>query len=104
MHKLRLFIAIDIPDAVKNQLIEVQNALHQGTSNIKWVANDNLHLTLKFLGETEASQTSQIINAMQEAARKTAPFSLEVSGLGTFPGRGRPKVVWAGVRCETQQP
>lgn len=103
MHKLRLFIAIDIPNPIKNPLIEVRNALSQCTSNVKWVANDNLHLTLKFLGETEVSKTSQIISAMQEATRNTTPFSLEVSGLGTFPGRGRPKVIWAGVKGDTHQ-
>jgi 2'-5' RNA ligase len=62
-----------------------------------WSRNENLHLTLKFLGEIPASQLTALSAATQAAAQTTRPFDLLINGCGSFPPQGRPKVLWIGV-------
>ncbi|HWG89396.1 MAG TPA: RNA 2',3'-cyclic phosphodiesterase [Candidatus Thermoplasmatota archaeon] len=67
-------------------------------ADLKVVAPENLHLTLKFLGEVPDGKTSAVETALREAAAGVAPFTMDLVGLGTFPPRGAPRVVWAGVQ------
>lgn len=64
---------------------------------MRWVAPDNLHLTLKFLGEITEAQVSRATEAAHEAAQSAAPFAITLEGLGAFPSPRRPRVVWVGV-------
>ena len=62
-----------------------------------WVAPDNVHLTLKFLGNVETARLGEIERALAAAAATRAAFDLDIHGLGAFPTRLRPRVLWAGV-------
>lgn len=100
MNKLRLFIAIHLPDGLKEQLVKVQDALRHTGADVKWVARDHFHVTLKFLGETPDWQVRDIVQAMGRCCTGFSSFKLNLSGLGTFPPRGKPRVVWAGLGGE----
>ncbi|WP_003544298.1 RNA 2',3'-cyclic phosphodiesterase [Desulfotomaculum nigrificans] len=96
MQNLRLFIAIDVPDSLKNSLTELQRTIF-ADSSVKLVEQQNLHLTLKFLGETPGDKCPDIVQAMQQTVIGCPPFQLRLHGLGIFPTRGNPKVVWVGI-------
>jgi 2'-5' RNA ligase len=65
--------------------------------DVAWVAGDNLHLTLKFLGGVETERLEALAGAVRAAAASCDPFELNVEGLGAFPSPSRPRVLWAGV-------
>ena len=88
----RLFVAIDIPDAIKSSLSDLCSF---GLSGVKWVANDQFHLSLRFIGEVN-TQTSEDIAAALFKIRAT-PFWLSLKSVGTFPQHKTPRVIWAGV-------
>ena len=87
----RLFLAITLPDSVRQLLIERQTEL----SGMRWALPDNLHLTLRFIGEVPQAKVSAIKAGLRTVSGNT--FSLQVKGLGYFDKRPQ-AVVWAGVR------
>ncbi len=94
---MRLFVAVHLPDDVRERLGRIQDRLRLAQADVSWVKPANLHITLKFLGETEPKRLDRVQAALAEVAAEAAPFSVEVAGVGTFGGR-IPRVVWAGVR------
>jgi 2'-5' RNA ligase len=104
MEEVRCFIAIELPDGVKRGLRELQAQLKaESSAPVKWVEPENIHLTLKFLGNVAAGRIDGIAQAMKEAVRGTPPFSLEVKELGVFPNPRRVQIVWVGVSGETEK-
>ena len=98
----RAFIAVELPEAIRHILAEVQEALKSYRLPIRWVRPQNIHLTLKFLGDTDTAQTSRIVAAMTSAAKDCPGASLTAKDVGVFPDLQRPRVVWAGVNGELQ--
>lgn len=94
---LRAFIAVPIPETVTVFLQQVQQRLQAQRMNIRWVIARNVHLTLKFLGDIEASRVPAITSQMDAAAATTPSFSLNASGVGVFPNHRRARVWWVGV-------
>lgn len=97
MARIRTFVAVDLAAGVKDRLIALQEQLGRAGSGVKWTRPENLHLTLLFLGEVGELEVVSICRVVQQRARKHAPFSLEVAGLGAFPNARRPKILWAGI-------
>jgi RNA 2',3'-cyclic 3'-phosphodiesterase len=98
MEQIRSFIAIELPAEVKSGLKNVQGLLKSDNPRTaRWVDPDSIHLTLKFLGNVPADKISIITQSIQTAVQGISPFSLEVKGLGAFPGLTRPQVVWIGL-------
>lgn len=95
MELIRTFIAIDIDENTLNKLVKFQELLSQLNCDIKFVERENIHLTLKFLGEIPLSKVDDVIEVMNNI--KTPSFNLEVRGVGVFPSLSRPRVIWAGV-------
>jgi len=95
---LRCFVAIELPAALKETIGELTRGLRASCRNVKWVPPGNLHLTLKFLGDTEESLIPEIREKLREAASSHQPFSIAFRGAGAFPDLRRPRVVWAGVQ------
>jgi 2'-5' RNA ligase len=93
---VRSFVAVHINDAVRQALAEAQAALRKAGARVGWVAPENIHLTLAFLGDIPGERVPAIAGGLDEIAGRVHPFSFEVGGLGFFGGR-RPKVIWAGV-------
>ena len=87
----RLFVAIDLPDAVKERL----DTVAVGLPGARWVRDRQYHLTLRFLDEVEGPQEDSVAEALRQV--RCAPFSLRLRSTGHFPPRGMPRVLWAGV-------
>ena len=94
---IRTFIAVDIPDEIRERIAAFQDGLKQYRADVKWVRPASIHLTLKFLGDVEEKWIEEVANAVQKATRGTEPFSVSVCGTGTFPNDRRPRVLWIGV-------
>ena len=94
---IRTFIAVKLPDDVIEGLREVQTSLKREGLDIKWVRPENIHLTLKFLGDIQASAVEGVGSALKSAAAEFPPLTLSAAGLGAFPSVKRPRVLWAGV-------
>jgi 2'-5' RNA ligase len=98
---MRVFIAIDVPHEIRQRLGAMQDRLRHASSSARWVEADSIHITLKFVGEVPAKRREEIDNAMTGLTWK--PLSISVRGLGFFPGRRSPRILWAGVECPTMQ-
>lgn len=96
---VRVFIAIELPSDVKEELSRLENRLKTRCSGspLKWVAVDSIHLTLKFLGEIPASRLDAVRDATAASSAGVGDLSLELGGIGAFPGSSRPRVIWVGL-------
>jgi RNA 2',3'-cyclic 3'-phosphodiesterase len=88
---IRLFIAVELPPDIRLSIKD----LGRGIPGARPLSEEQIHLTLRFIGEVESSLFQDIRECLFEVNNK--PFSLRVSGVGHFPPRGTPKVIWAGV-------
>lgn len=91
MERHRLFVAIDLPEEVKSHLARLARGLAGG----RRVPVEQLHLTLRFIGDTETPALEKLKSALKEVAAES--FSLEVGGIGHFPPSRFPRVLWVGV-------
>ena len=86
-----------LPEAIRARLAIEIGRLRGVAGDVAWVAEANLHVTLKFLGQIDDARVEPIAEAIRAVAARTPPFDLEVRGLGAFPTPGRPRVVWVGL-------
>jgi RNA 2',3'-cyclic 3'-phosphodiesterase len=93
---MRCFVAIALPPPVRALLVRVQEALRRADADVKWVEEENLHLSLKFLWDLEDDALSRLKGILSVEALRWPALSLSYAGVGTFPERGEPRVVWAG--------
>ena len=95
--KLRLFIAIELPSNIIDGLRNVQEELKDKSNKLSWAKPENIHLTLKFLGDTETGKIDSMVNILEGIAGKSFSFEISVKGVGTFPAAGNPRVIWVGI-------
>lgn len=98
--RLRLFVAVELPAGAKDALAAAVGQLRGLTpAGVRWVNPAGIHLTLKFLGEVDSGLVEPLRAALQEATAgmDKAAFPLRLDGLGVFPNRREPRVIWAGV-------
>ena len=100
---IRSFIAIDLPEATRHGLAAVQEQLKQSGAGVRWVKPDSIHLTLKFLGNIHPAQVEDIALAVAQEVRDEPPITLGAAGLGAFPSRRKPRVIWIGMEGEVQR-
>lgn len=103
---IRAFIAVELPEAVRLELGRLQSSCQAtlgerwsgpGASNpIQWVKPESLHVTVKFLGSISEAQVSDIEEVLLEIGHRHQSFSLTLEGLGVFPNRQAPRVLWVG--------
>lgn len=94
---LRSFIAIELPERVRSAISELQQELKQRKADIRWVKPDSIHLTLKFLGDTDEKILDRIAEATKAACGGYGRFDLETKGVGVFPDMRAPRVLWLGI-------
>lgn len=99
---IRLFLAIDIPSAVKEQVTTARSHLARGVRGVKWVEDHNFHLTLKFLGEVPEAQAEDISKAVRRAVKGYPAFRLQVGSPGFFPNQKSPRVVWLEIKGDSE--
>ena len=101
--RLRLFVAIDLPEDVRESLGRLQTDLRRhDLSGLRWTRPEGVHLTLKFLGETPATSLAAIEGALARAVRGVPSFRLALGAPGTFGNRRGPRVLWVDVEGELQ--
>ena len=98
---MRLFVAISIPEIVRHELAVVQDELRPlaGPRQARWVLTQQMHLTLKFLGNVPAGEAEKVARALAAACSGAAPFALAARGIGVFPSERAPRVLWIGFDC-----
>jgi 2'-5' RNA ligase len=99
---VRLFLAINVPGDVRRLAYDAAAPLRTAAPAVHWVAEQNLHLTLKFLGEVPEGRVAEIVPALRDAVGRHAGTTLSVGGFGAFPSVRRPRVVWVGVAAEAR--
>jgi 2'-5' RNA ligase len=99
MTMMRCFLAVELPpllqEAIRAATLEIRHDL--GAEIVKWIPVPNIHLTLKFLGDTAPTSLSQIEAALQAEVPQYRPFDVELHGIGAFPGPKRARVLWIGL-------
>ncbi|MEM4188494.1 MAG: RNA 2',3'-cyclic phosphodiesterase, partial [Candidatus Hadarchaeum sp.] len=93
----RAFIAIDIDEPLRQKLAEVQNQLRETGGDFKMVEPQNIHVTLKFLGEIPDKKVEDIAEAIKKAVAGIKKFNMEIKKIGVFPNLNYVRVIWAGV-------
>ncbi len=100
---MRSFIAIEIPEDIKQQMAEIQRQLKDVGVEAGWTRPEGIHLTLKFLGEIPESQVPDVIAALTRAAGGLGGFRLQIEHAGTFPNPRNARVVWIGVSGDMEK-
>lgn len=94
---LRTFIAIELSETVRQDVARVIAELDRIEAAVRWVKPENLHLTLKFLGDVEEPRLSDLFDGTEEVLRGIQAFRITFRGLGAFPHLRRPRVFWIGI-------
>lgn len=94
---LRMFVAIELSERVRQNVAGVLADLDRIGAAVRWVKPENLHLTLKFLGDVEEHRLSDLFAGTEEALREIHAFRVTFRGLGAFPHLRRPRVFWIGI-------
>ena len=95
---MRLFVALEIPSAVRENLAALLKNLRAVSPQTRWVRPENLHVTLKFIGEVPEAKLGAIRSALA-GVRSDLPVALDFRGLGFFPNEKHPRVFWAGIEA-----
>ena len=94
---MRTFIAIALPQEIRDYLACIQAELKKCQADVKWVQPENIHLTLKFLGERDEKKIEKIKEILQESVREKACFAVRLCNIGAFPKIDFPRVIWLGL-------
>jgi RNA 2',3'-cyclic 3'-phosphodiesterase len=98
---VRAFLGISIPEELSHALIDVVQPLRERYPNLRWVPRENIHVTLAFLGIAPLDELRALASQLRRTVSVT-PFEMHLEGMGTFPKRGRVRVVWSGLNGEVQ--
>jgi 2'-5' RNA ligase len=101
MEQIRAFIALEMPEPIRRSLSEISSRLKSQLSAVPlgWVPIQNMHLTLKFLGNVKNDQLENIKGLLGSLIEKYSSFQISLNGLGTFPNAKRARVLWVGVEA-----
>jgi|ADurb_Oil_02_Slu_FD_contig_51_1501131_length_941_multi_2_in_0_out_0_1 2'-5' RNA ligase len=100
---LRLFFAVPIPEGLREAVCQVQETLRRCGTSVKWVEPENLHFTLKFLGELPPSALPELERVAGEVAARHATFALTMRGCGAFPRPAEARAVWVAAAEGAQE-
>lgn len=104
MAVFRAFIPIELPEEIRASLVQVADRLKARLEDvpIRWVPAENIHLTLKFLGDVSNSNYDLLTKILVAEAHNHQPFEMSVGGLGAYPNLRRPRVIWVGVEAPNE--
>lgn len=97
MREMRVFIAVELTESIREELAQLQERLRGTGDKIKWVDSSLIHLTLKFLGEIREEELKKVLWASREVAAKFSSFPIKIKGTGVFPDSPSPRVIWVGI-------
>ena len=99
---MRTFIALNLPSRERQRIHRAVRVLREGGLPVRWVEADNLHITLKFLGEIRPERVAEVEASLAGVASATQPFTLMLEGFGAFPTLRRPRVIWMGAQASPE--
>jgi 2'-5' RNA ligase len=101
---MRLFVAIELPDEVRERLREVDGRLRDVITRqgVRFVRLEKIHLTLRFIGDVADERVIELVEALRAGTEGSGAVDLQATGLGCFPNLRRPRVVWVGVQGDLQ--
>jgi 2'-5' RNA ligase len=101
----RLFISINLTPDLLAALTDLQSQLERqlAPQPLRWARPEGIHLTLKFLGDTDTGRIEDIVRALGQAVASHQAFELSIGGLGCFPNQRKPRVLWVGVQDSDQR-
>lgn len=107
MEAIRAFIAIELSEEIRQKLGELEKTIQAHTGEaarkaVRWVPANNMHLTLKFLGDVSIGNVEALAGMLRNEAARHASFDLTVGSLGAFPNLHRPRVIWVGVKAPSK--
>jgi RNA 2',3'-cyclic 3'-phosphodiesterase len=100
---IRAFIALPLPDDIKDTLQTAIKELKEKTRGVRWVRREALHITLKFLGDIPEDLLEPLSRELNEATRAFAPLNVSFTEFGVFPNMRKPRVVWAGLSGDVKE-
>jgi 2'-5' RNA ligase len=98
---VRTFIACELPRSVRSAIADYVQALRVLPGRVSWVKPENIHLTLKFLGDVPEKNLDEIAAALREASQGFHPMQTTAKGCGVFPNARHPRVLWVGLEDES---
>jgi len=103
MSRLRAFIAVEIPLDIRQDIEHATSNLRRGTGSlIRWVAVENMHLTLKFLGDIPTANMEVLTQMIRAEADSFNCFDIHLTGIGSFPNPKRPRVIYIGIQAPAE--
>lgn len=97
MQNIRTFIAVEVGNDVKARAADLIKRLKQAEADVRWVAPQNMHITLKFLGDVPNQEVPDICRHVAEVTAAFEPFEIDFQTAGAFPDASRPRTIWLGV-------
>ena len=95
--EMRSFLAFELPSEIKNAVAQVSETLKKSRLDVRWVKVDNIHLTVVFMGNTNADDMPAIQDDVKKVCSQYGSFDISLKGIGCFPNRRRPRVMWIGL-------
>jgi 2'-5' RNA ligase len=94
---VRAFLALDFDEPMRARLAEARARLEREVTGVRWLSPETIHLTLRFLGPSTPQALESLSTGVEGAVRACGPCEARVEGVGFFPTRGSPNVIWAGL-------
>lgn len=101
---IRTFVGVRVDPEMVRRISEVQSQLKRSLKGVRWVGEENLHFTLKFLGPVQEEKVGPIINSLEQALHTVPSFSIVGKGIGVFPDIRRARVLWVGLEGKGLEP
>ena len=98
MGKMRLFIAMDVPEEIKGAISVAMEDLRRSVEGVRWVKPENIHLTMKFIGDYEEEKLERLEEEVVKAALRSPRFTALLGGCGAFPSPAKARVIWVDMR------
>jgi 2'-5' RNA ligase len=94
---MRSFIAVKISSDQREKISKLIGELKKSETDVKWVKPENLHVTLKFLGDVDEKALPEIFDSLEKSLTNDTSFQFNLKAIGTFPNIRRPRVIWVGI-------
>lgn len=98
---MRLFVALELNESIKAAVRRLQDKLARSCEGVKWTPPEQVHLTVKFLGEVADQDVPKVVEAVTSAGTQSTEFTLNVENCGCFPLGGPVRIVWVGAKDDT---
>lgn len=101
--EIRSFLAFELSSDIKEIIARVSGEIRKSTLDVRWVKVDNIHLTVVFMGNTKTEDIKPIGDAIQKVCLKYGSFYISLKGMGCFPNRRNPRVLWLGLNGDLER-